>query len=260
VVSTINKFNELHVGIEFAFSLSQANAAHSIAWRYLMDRYRLALAATTALVASTSLSRANVITVTASHASVTNWGTSTQTVGYTPNFNVVVPGFNTALGTLTGVVITLTSTANGSIILKNNGGTATNVSSFLNDIEKNILPGGITKQINISTGAFTNPSLAGGASVGPQAVTGHSSKSQSYSTGLSVFNSAWSFLAGDFGSVNVTSGNGNGSATYTDTSSVLASVAYTFTPKSTTPTPEPATMTVLASGLAGLGLLRRRRK
>jgi hypothetical protein len=225
-----------------------------------MDRYRLALAATTALVASTSLSRANVVTVTASHADVTNWGTSTQTSGYTPLFNVVVPGFNTSLGTLTGVVVTLTSTANGAITLKNNGGTTTNVSAFLNDIQKDILPGGITKTISISTGSVTDASLAGGASFGPDSVTGSSTKSQSYSTGLSVFDTSWSFLAGDFGSVSITSGNGNGSATYTDTSIVLASVQYTYTPTTTTPTPEPATMTVLGSGLAGLGLLRRRRK
>jgi hypothetical protein len=225
-----------------------------------MDRYRLALAATTALVASTSLSRANVITVTATHADVTNWGTSTQTNGYSPTFSVAVPGFNTALGTLTGVVVTLTSTANGAITLKNNGATATNVSGFLNDIQKDILPGGISKTINISTGSFTDPTLAGGASIGPHGVTGFSTKSQSYSTGLSVFDTTWSFLAGDFGSVSVTSGNGNGSATYTDTSIVLATVAYTFSPRTTTPTPEPATMTVLGSGLAGLGLLRRRRK
>jgi PEP-CTERM motif len=223
-----------------------------------MNPFKFSLAATTALLASASVSRANVITVTANHAAPTNWGTSTQTISYAPTFNLSVPGFNTALGTLTGVVVTLSSAANGTITLTNNGPTTTNVSAYLSDSNKNILPGGFSKNITLTTTAFTDPTLASHATVGPQAVTGSAFTTKTYSTGLSAFDSVWNVLTGDFGSVNITSGNSNGSAVYTDTSSILVSAAYTYTPTTTTPTPEPATMAILGSGLAGLGLLRRR--
>jgi hypothetical protein len=229
-----------------------------IFWRYVMNSFKFSLTATAALLASTALSRANVITVTASHAAPTNWGTSTQTVSYSPTFNLAVAGFNTSLGTLTGVVVTLTSTANGTITLKNNGVDTTNVSGYLSDINKNNLPGGFTKTINLNTNAVTDSSLAGGGRYGPFGVTGTSFTTKSYSSGLGTFESTWDVLTGDFGSVNVTSGNGNGSATYTDTSTINVSAAYTYTPTTTPPVPEPATMAILGSGLAGLGLLRRR--
>ena len=186
-----------------------------------MNPFKTALAVTTALVASTSLSRAGVVTVTASHAAATNWGTSTQTSGYSPTFNLSVPGFNTSLGNLTSVVVTISSVANGAITLKNNHpvgtGSTTNVSGFLIDINQDMLPGAVAKTISLTTSAVTDGALVGQGTYGPQTVSKSGSTSKTYLSSLSQFDSTWSILAGDFGSVDVTSGNGNGSATYTDT-------------------------------------------
>jgi len=226
-----------------------------------MNPFKFSLVATTALMASTSLSRANVVTVTANIGAPTNWGTSTQTSGYSPTFNLSVPAFDTSLGTLTGVVVTLTDNVNGTLTLTNNGSGSTNVSAFLIDIAKTLLPGGFLKTETISTPSFSDPTLAQGASLGPSPVTASASTSKTYLSSLATFESAWSVTTGDFGSVDTTSGNGNGVAAYTDSSSLIVSAQYTYTPTpTTTPAPEPATMAILGSGLAGLGLLRRRRK
>ncbi len=224
-----------------------------------MNRYKFSLIATAVLLASASFSRANVVTATASHGALTDWGVSTPTIGYTPTFDLPVAGFNTALGTLTGVVVTLTSSVTGSIALKNNGATTTNVSALLTDVNENVLPGSVTKNVTLTLGPFTNSKLGARASTGPHAVSGSTTTVTTYSAGLNVFDSTWDIVTGDFGSLSVNPGNGDGTATYSDTGSVLVSAAYTFMPSSTASLPEPTAMALLGSALAGLGLLRLRR-
>jgi hypothetical protein len=228
-----------------------------------MNPIRTALAATTALVASTSLSFANVISQTLSYSASTNWGVSTQSPGFTPTHTLSFSGFNTSLGTLTSVLLTFKNDISGSITLANNGSSATSVSGFLANVGRFSVPS-FSTVINLDSNSIVNSNLAGNSTYGPFAAGATSSKTHSYTTNLSVFDTSWTALIGDYGSVSTSSGNGNGSATYTDLGGLSVIASYTYTPATTTTTttnaPEPASLAALGSGLIGLGVLRRRKK
>jgi hypothetical protein len=223
-----------------------------------MNPYKIALAATTALVASSSLSFATVVTQTESFSALTDWGTTPQNPSFTPTQTIGFAGFNPSLGTLNSVTITITDTINGSLDLTNGGTTSTSVTGSLLNTLKYVYPSISVTSITLASTSFS-ATLAPKASSGFQPVSGSTTKSHTVTTGLSSFETSWAVTAGDLGQLTIGSGNSNGTATYTDTGAVkiVASYNYTTTP---TPSPEPATLTVLGSGLAGLGLLRRRRK
>jgi hypothetical protein len=259
--SAVNEFNTLKTGIPLALTRTRLSRRYHAPWRYRMNPYKIALAATTALVASSSLSFATVVSQTESFSAVTDWGTTPPNPSFTPTQNIGFAGFNPALGTLNSVTITITDTVNGSVNLTNNGsvasGSTTVTGSLLNTL-KYVYPSISVTSVTLVSSSYS-ATLAPGASSGLQPVTGVKTTSNTVSTGLASFETSWAVTAGDLGQVLVGSGNGNGKATYTDTGivKVVASYNYTTTP---TPSPEPATLTVLGSGLAGLGLLRRRRK
>ncbi len=234
-----------------------------------MHPYKLALAASTALMASMSASLAAVIAQTVSFSSKTDWGTLPQTTNFSPTKSLSFSGFNPSLGTLTSIKVGIYDSLNGSVNLKNNGTSATNVSGSLLNTLRYILPAGSTKSLLSQSQQYKNSSLAANATSGAHAVTGKTT-AFAFPTNLSSFDKAWDIVVGDLGQVVVGSGNGNGSATYTDTGAVKIVADYSYTPAPPPPpsppppppvtTPEPGTLTILGAGLAGLGLLRRRRK
>jgi PEP-CTERM motif len=231
-----------------------------------MNPFKIALAATTALVASNSLSFANVIAQTESFSALTDWGTTPNTSNFTPTKTVGFTGFNTALGTLNSITITITDSINGSVNLQNKGATASNVTaSLLNNMKVNI-PTFSQKLITLQTNTFSDPSLAPGATSGSHPVTATTTRQQIVTSNLSTFETNWAVTAGDLGAVVIGSGNGNGAAVFTDTGEITIVAAFNFTAAAPPPppppvgTPEPATLTVVGAGLMGLGVVRRRRK
>jgi hypothetical protein len=137
-----------------------------------MFNIKVGVISAASLLAGTALASAATINDSASFGpATTNWGTSVPNSGFSPTQPIAFAGFNTALGTLTGVKISIHGDVSGQISLKNTSDGTALIGAQLQNTEKVSLPGlGVTKLTDVSN---TFSQLLGpGASAGPSAVSG----------------------------------------------------------------------------------------
>jgi hypothetical protein len=184
----------------------------------------------------------------------------TNTLPFTDNFTL--SAFNSTLGTLTGVLVTLNFTDSATVSVFNGSGTTD--FAFTNASATSTItingPGGIVTSAPIQTSGvsgtaihgtvtnFTTPTGSGTATANPLDLADYISNSPLL-LNFSAVDTAASF-AGTTGGPLFFGGSFSAGGT--------VNITYTYTAATTT-TPEPATMTLFGSALLGIGFFARKR-
>ncbi len=207
--------------------------------------------------------------------------TGSQSTDYLATFNI--PKFDTSLGTLTNMVISVTPTngISATASIKNSGGTdATSVfitqESLITTTASaavgatTVTGGSNGGDSNLSFTGLANPgvsvgTIAAGATVNGINLSGNFAASPTMSfSGIDPNLEALgggtfgiTFATGEYTTLG--SSGGNLSASVATSDNINMSVQYTYTNPPPPPVPEPASLALLGAGLAGLGAVRRRR-
>jgi len=168
----------------------------------------------------------------------------------------MIPKFNTALGTLTNVAISIMATGSPTLTVTNSSSAPVNFSNAQYQVGLGV---GVASQFFLGTVMNVGP-VSGTAqpglntfSGGIQTVSNSTNLSSSffpYYEGTGVMLAALKFTASPF------STGSPSSLTFGGTANVSGDVTVTYTYN---PIPEPTTVVALASGLVCLGLVRLRR-
>ena len=214
-----------------------------------MKRFLLTLAATMAVGGSSLFGG----TISFSHT------TSTGAVPFTDNFTL--QEFDTTLGTLTGITITLSDTATAEVDVFNSTSTAQGFTNATASIPLNLTG---PASVSVNTTAVAGP-IAGTANPGVNAFPGIPGTGSGSTNVASANFGSYEGVGTTFASFSVASSTGNFSGTSVPgvffggsaTVGAVTTITYTYTPS--TGTPEPSTMALLGSSLLGVGFIARKR-